>query len=156
MITVLGYVPFVVVQGIGRPWAATKFVLVNGALTIALTLLLIPRAGIVGASEAFALAQLLVMPWFIWRVNRELKVSFGSLLKIAYLKPFVCGSVAFALLLLFRTLAGSAFNLILAVAFVLIAYCILAFFIAMDSQERFQVSRQVMSILRPSRRPVGV
>src|SRR5207249_7864709 len=69
---ILAYVPYVLAQGIGRPWISAKYSLLNGIANVILFLLLIPRLGIVGAGAGYFISEALLMPIFIWEVNRIL------------------------------------------------------------------------------------
>jgi O-antigen/teichoic acid export membrane protein len=153
---VLANVPFVVVQGIGRPSISAKYSLLNGAVNLVLFLLFIPRYGIVGAGVGFFVSELLVMPLFIWEVNRILDVSWASVAIRAYLRPLICGSVTFALLWICRSYADSLVKLIFLCGVALCAYGLVALAGAMDKRERTGIYQQIFRILRPARGAINV
>ena len=153
---ILARVPYTVAQGIGRPWISANYSLLNGVANLVLFLLLIPRYGIVGAGAGFLISQILVMPVFIWEVNRRLGVSWWQLISGAYVRPLACGIGAFALALLLRAWVVSLGGLTLLCAATLGAYALAAFFAGIDSRERIGIYSHVFQILRSPERPADV
>ncbi len=148
LFNILGYVPFVVAQGMGQPWVSTNFALVNGAINLALFLLLIPRFGIVGAAAGFLLSEVVVIPFLIGKINRVLGVSWRLVISRSYLRPFACGLVAFGVLRVFQAQASSLLRLILCFGLGLLTYALLAFATVIDKRERIGMYDQVLSFLR--------
>lgn len=147
LFNILGHVPYVIAQGIGRPWVSAKYSLLNGAVNLALFLLLIPRYGIVGAGAGFLLSEALVMPLLILEVNRMLGVSCWSLACRAYWRPFACGLCASTLFWAARGHVHSLATLGGVSIFALSAYAILAFLGAMDQRERMGVCDHISHVL---------
>jgi O-antigen/teichoic acid export membrane protein len=155
-VNILGHVPFVVAQGIGRPWISAKYSLLNGAANLLLFLLLIPRYGIAGAAMAFFLSQALVIPPFIWELNRVLGVSWRCVALRAYFRPLVCGAGALALLWMCRSYAGSLTKLVFLCGIALCAYALAAFAGAIDKRERAGMLDHFALLLRSQRRAEDV
>jgi O-antigen/teichoic acid export membrane protein len=155
LVNVLGYVPFVVAQGIGRPWTTTFFVILNSVLTLGFILVLIPRYGILGASAGFALAQWVASPPFIWKVNRMVGVSWQTLIVHGYSRAFACGGAAFALLWLLRPLASSLLSLVLWCLVALGLYSLLVWALAIRRDERAAIFERITYMLRLGGQPSG-
>jgi O-antigen/teichoic acid export membrane protein len=153
LVNILAHVPSVVAQGIGRPWISAKFALLNAATNFAFFLLLIPRFGIVGAGGGFLISELLVMPFFIWEMNRALHISWWCLTSQSYVRPFSCGLAALGVLWALQPYATSLLSLVLCCALGLGVYALLAFVTAIDSRER---SGLYCEVLRALRLPGGV
>jgi O-antigen/teichoic acid export membrane protein len=147
-LNILAHVPFVVAQGIGRPWISAKYSLLNGAANLGFFLVLIPRYGIVGAGAGFFASELLVMPVFIWEVSRLLQASWWQLFSQAYLRPFACGAVALAALWFCRPYVDSLLTLVLACGTALAFYGLAGFATALDHRERTDLYTQVLHTLR--------
>jgi O-antigen/teichoic acid export membrane protein len=152
---ILAHVPYVVAQGIDRPWISAKYSMINGLANLALFLTLIPRYGIVGAGMAFLISQAVIMPLLIWEVNRLLGISWASLLLRSYLRPLACGAAVFGLLWLSRSHASSLLNLVFIAASVLAVFAVLALAGAIDARERTGIYEQ-LNVLRFRREPVNV
>ena len=156
LLNIFAHVPYVVAQGINRPWISAKYSLLNGIANLVLFLLLIPRYGIVGAGAGFFISEAIVMPLFIWEVNRALRVSWPSVILGSYLRPVACGAGAFGILWLFRSYGSSLMNLILVAALVLAVFAILALLGAIDRGERTRIYEQTLIVLRFRERPANV
>jgi O-antigen/teichoic acid export membrane protein len=145
---ILAHVPFVVAQGVGRPWISAKYSLLNGAANLVLFLALIPHHGIVGAGMGYFVSEALVMPVFIWEVSRLLQVSWPQLFSQAYLRPFACGGVALAALWVCRPHVNSLLTLVLACGIALGLYGLAGFATALDHRERTGICTQVLNTVR--------
>jgi O-antigen/teichoic acid export membrane protein len=152
---ILAHVPMVVSQGIGRPWIAAKYSLINGVANLGLFLLLIPRLGVVGAGLSFFLSQVLIAPPYVWEVNRQLSVSWWSLISSAYLRPLACALGATAFLVILRPYIDSLPKLLLYCGFTISAYGLLALVYAIDRREKMGIFEQALSALRSLRCAVG-
>jgi len=148
LFNIMAHVPFVVAQGIGRPWISAKYSVINGAVNLVLFLLLIPRYGVVGAGAGFFLSEILVMPLFIWEVNRTLGLSWRQVVSKAYARPLACGLGAMGLAWALRAQADSLLKLILFCGVALCGYALLALFGGIDHRERTGVYTQVFQIFR--------
>jgi len=148
-LNILANVPFVVAQGIGRPWISAKYSLINGVVNLILFLVLIPRYGIVGAGLGFFISEVLVMPPFIWEVNRLLRVSWQQVISQAYLRPFACGGVALAALWFCRRRVDSLWTLVFACGIAVGLYGLAGFVAALDHRERADLCAQALNIMRP-------
>ena len=156
MFNILGHVPFVVSQGIGRPAVSARYSLLNALINLAFFLVLIPRYGIAGAAGGFLLSEALVMPAFIWETNRVLSVSWFSLISRAYLRPFACGLTAFGILCALKPYTNSLPRLIACCAVGGVIYALLAFVAAIDTRERVGIYEQAVSVLHLVRGAVDV
>ncbi len=145
---ILAYVPFVVAQGIGRPGISAKYSLFNGIANIILFLLLIPRLGIVGAGAGFLISEGVVMPIFIWEVNRILHISWFAVVSQAYLRPLACGFGMLSVLLLFRSYVDSVMKLTLLSSLALGVFATLALLGAIDRRERNGLYEQTLHVFR--------
>lgn len=145
---VVVHVPYVVAQGIARPWISAKYSLLNGIANLVLFLVLIPRFGIVGAAAAFFASELVIAPLFVWEVNRAVGVSFQRLLCEAYFRPLCCGVASCVAL---RALAPKAESLAHVVLWGILAVCgyaVLALASAIERRERAIIFDQLLRILR--------
>jgi O-antigen/teichoic acid export membrane protein len=144
----LCHVPSVVAMGIGRPWIAARYSLINAVLNVAGFLLLIPRYGAVGAAWGFFLSQLVLVLPYVWEVNRLLAVSWRSLISTAYLRPLTCGLGTVALLAILRPCVDSLLKVFLCCGAGLSAYALLAVVFAIDRRERSGVFAQLLRVFR--------
>lgn len=152
---ILAHVPYVVAQGINRPWISAKYSLINGTANLILFLVLIPRNGIVGAGVGFLVSEAMVMPLFIWEMNRLLNISWGSMIVRGYVRPLACGLGAFGALSFFRSFVDSLPRLIIAVGLTLTVLLAMALGIAIDRRERDGMLRQAWHFLRWRKNPAN-
>jgi O-antigen/teichoic acid export membrane protein len=148
---ILAHVPFVVAQGVGRPWISAKYSLLNGLVNLGLFLVLIPRFGILGAGAGFFLSEVLVMPLFIWEVNRVVGVSWWQVVSCAYCRAWLCGLGGVVLLWVLRPYANSLVMLLGCCGVALLAYAALALAGAIDSRERAGIYQHLMNTLQFSK-----
>ncbi len=151
LLNILGHVPFVVAQGIGRPLIPARYSLFNAAANVSLFVLLIPRYGIAGAAGAFLISEAIVMPIFVSEVNRVLRLSWKALFLTAYLRPLSCGLAAFASLWFFQERATSLVNVVILVVLALGLFASLALAVAVDQKERRAVLGGAQMVLRAAR-----
>jgi O-antigen/teichoic acid export membrane protein len=129
-------VPYQVLQSTCHADTAAKGVGVYTVINLTLFAILIPPFGILGASAGFLTSQLLFAPWFINIVNLLLDVSWGAMVRVAFLPVFICAGLAILGCSAFFTWVHSLFSLGVLIAFGLLAYSILAFRFVLDTQER--------------------
>lgn len=134
-------IPTVTSLGVGRPWVPATFALASSSINLASNLLLIPRYGINGAAMGQLLPQIVMVPVFIYYVNRMLKFSSWRLLSHAFLRPFVCAAVQCAVLLTLRTHIDSLASLALSCFASLCVFGVLSFFSAITLEERKSLFR---------------
>lgn len=136
LVNCLGHVPYVMVQAIGRPEVTARFSGLNGLFNLVLFLALIPPFGIVGAASGFLGAQMIVIPWFIHRVNLLLGTGWLTLCRRAYapvLAAIACGCL---LVVALRPLVDSLLSLVLVGGAGLLAYLVAAAAFTLDRMER--------------------
>jgi O-antigen/teichoic acid export membrane protein len=152
---ILGSVPYVLAQGIGRPWISAKYSLLNGIVNLGLFLVLIPRLGIVGAGAGFFFSQVVLTPLFIWEMNRVVGVSWWRMLSHAYCRAWLCGLGGLVLLWVLRPYVESFLTLTLCCGAAVAVYGALAVVGAVDPHERAGVFRQLTQTLRVGTRAVN-
>jgi len=91
-----------ILLGIGRHRALAAVLLLEGGVNFALTILLLPRFGIIGAALGTAIPLTLTSVLFLpWHACRELDIPLGNFLKQAYKLPLtLCAPFAAVLLLM--------------------------------------------------------
>lgn len=152
LINSIGHVPYVVAQGVGSPATTARFSGLNALVNIALFALLIPKHGIDGAACAFAMAEAIVIPLFVWRVARL--VGAGSPWQVlrACARATACAAPGFAWMLLISTRVQSAGALAL-VAVTGAATCVaLSWLGAVDRKDKARLAaglRELRRQLRP-------
>ena len=116
-------VPALACDSMGRPRVTTAFSVLSGVLNISLSLVLIPRFGILGASFAILINSLVLVPIFVVYVHRRvLGTPVRTLLSQAILRPVGAAAAAVgALLCLLQVVRGPA-TLVLAAAAALVFY----------------------------------
>lgn len=149
------HVPYVVAQGVDRPWISARYSLLNGVANLLLFLILIPRFGILGAAAGFFASELAIAPLFIWEVNRAVGVPFQRLIREAYLRPLCCGTACCLLLRVFAPRAGSLADVILYGTLAVCGYGVLAFASAIERRERAVIFDQIVRLLGVHRTAVG-
>jgi O-antigen/teichoic acid export membrane protein len=89
-------VPGVFVEAMGRPGVAAFFASISAVLNVALTLVLIPRMGIMGPAVALFINGLVTVPLFIARANRSvLRISNATVVRNGILKPLLAAVFLF-------------------------------------------------------------
>jgi len=116
-------VPALACDSMGRPRVTSAFSVLSGVLNISLSLVLIPRFGILGASFAILINSVVLVPIFIVYVHRRvLGIPIRTLLSQAILRPVGAAAVVVgALLCLLQVVRGPA-TLALAAAAALVFY----------------------------------
>lgn len=149
------HVPYVVAQGVDRPWISARYSLLNGTANLVLFLILIPRFGILGAAAGFFASELAIAPLFVWEVNRAVGVPFQRLAREAYLGPLCCGIAWCLLLRALAPRAGSLADVILYGTLAVCGYGVLAFASAIERRERAVIFDQVVRLLGLQRSAIG-
>ncbi|MFH0878300.1 MAG: oligosaccharide flippase family protein [Lentisphaerota bacterium] len=94
-------VPTFVTDGLGKPQVTGISAITHAVIFLGLTIPMALALGINGVAGAFALSAILVAPFYISYVNRKVvRISTGSLLRAAYLRPALAAA-ATALVLYF-------------------------------------------------------
>ncbi len=146
LLNILGHVPYVVTQGIGRPWLSAKFSILNGIGNVMLLIVLIPIWGIRGAGAGFLLAEALIIPAFVHEANRILKVPWRLLMFRSYLFPLISGTMTFLVLWLFRDFVTSPWKLAACCGLGFAVYAASVLAMTLDSRERMEIYRQLANI----------
>lgn len=136
LVNCLGHVPYVMIQATGRPEVAARFAGLNGLINLVLFLLLIPPFGIVGAAAGFLGAQMIVIPWFIHRVNLALGTGWRDLVRRAYAPVLAATACGCLVVVALRPLVGSLPSLVLVGGAGLLAYLMAAAVLILDQRER--------------------
>lgn len=152
---VCAYVPSTVAQGLGVPWIAAKYSLLNGAVNLFFFVLLIPRFGINGAAAAYLVSELIVTPLLVRKVNLSIGVGWKSLIARSYLRPAICGSIAFLVLWAVRGYVGSFRSLVLFCGIGLVTYALPTLAIGIDKQERNGILVHVLQSTKSFRGALG-
>jgi O-antigen/teichoic acid export membrane protein len=129
-------IPTVTALGIGRPWTPAAFALAGSAINIVANIILIPRYGINGAAFGALLPQALVVPIFVFRVNRLVRFSFWKLGSEAFLRPFACCAVQCTILLLARPYIDNLAVLVAVCFLSLGVFGVLSIFGTLSASER--------------------
>jgi O-antigen/teichoic acid export membrane protein len=136
LINSFSYVAYQMLQGARHADIAAKGAVIYVIVNLTLFLILIPTFGILGASAGFLMAQLLFVPWFITKANALLGISWGPMLKLAYLPSFVCAAIAAVICLAFLSSVHSFLTLALAVGFGMVVYTGLGIRFVLDARDR--------------------
>lgn len=143
----LGAMPTTAATGRGRPLYTTAWQAAQAVLCFAGWALFIPRAGILGAALAFALAQALAALPYVWRVSRDLfGMSFGSWAREVLARPLAAAAGLLAVLWPWRERATDWLNLGLLCALGTLAYYGAALLIA-GPDERALLGRLWAAVL---------
>jgi O-antigen/teichoic acid export membrane protein len=137
-------VPTVTSLGVGRPWMPAVFAGVASVVNLVSNFLLIPRYGINGAAFAALLPQVIVVPFFLYKVTHGLNISSWRLISQALWKPFACAMAQFSLLLVFRGYISSVINLVILTIVSLCFFGVLSLFGAITQEERSALFRTAL------------
>jgi O-antigen/teichoic acid export membrane protein len=132
-------VPTVTILGVGRPWIPTVYAMSGSVINIAANILLIPRYGITGAAMGALLPQAIVVPIFAYHVNRVVELPFWKFFSRAFFRPFVCGVIQFAVLIIFRGYITNFMTLALLSTISLCLFGVLCWFTVLGQSERSEV-----------------
>lgn len=117
-INIFSTIPAITSDSLGRPGVTTSFSVLSAVLNVVLSLLLIPRYGIVGAALAIGINSVLLVPVFLWYVHRRvLDLPIRTVLTRSIAAPAV--AVVLALVPMFALRQTVDSRLTLAVALVL-------------------------------------
>lgn len=130
------YVPYQVLQATQHANTAAKGAIMYSILNVALFMLLIPRFGILGASMAFVLAQMLFVPWFVHKSNRLLGVRWRTVIVASLIRVFFATALGSLASWLCRPWIDSFVSLASVVALGLTTYLVLAGVLVLDARER--------------------
>jgi len=142
-----------VLNGVGRPDVNAISAVVGGVTNLGFCLLLIPKAGVLGAAAAHLISNMVRIPAYIWYVNRRvLKVSNLLILGRAYFKPWlIAGGIAVSFLLIGISPA-TVWELLGILAGLAFLYVILVGMLGtFDSEDRALLSNYLAGIFRGQR-----
>lgn len=134
-------VPTVTSLGVGKAWVPARFALFGSAINLISNLLLIPHYGINGAAFGLFLSQIVVVPFFVYKVNHDLKLSLGRLISDAFFRPFACATIQLLVLMSLRSRVDSLFTLGVLAIVSLGIFGVLSFFSAISREERSALFR---------------
>lgn len=144
LLNALSAVPTVTSLGVGEAWIPAAFAFGSSVVNLTSNFLLIPRFGINGAAIASVLGEGLVTPIFVCVVTRMIQVPFWELFTQGIVRPLVCASVQFAVLLAFRRYADSLLGLATLCVASLAIFAFVSLFGAITQEERSALFRLSM------------
>jgi O-antigen/teichoic acid export membrane protein len=116
-INIFSTIPAIASDSLGRPGVTTAFSLVSAGLNVALSLILIPRFGIVGAALAIAINSATLVPYFVWYVHRHvLGFPIRTVVTQSIAGPAAAAALAWLPMVLLRETVDSRGTLALALA----------------------------------------
>lgn len=116
-------IPAVAADSRNRPEVTTAFSVASAVVNVALSIVLIPPFGIVGASFAILINTAVLLPLFVWYVHRRvLHLSLSELGRRSLLRPFAAAALSWPAMALLARGADSIPLLALGVAASLGAY----------------------------------
>jgi O-antigen/teichoic acid export membrane protein len=114
-INIFSTIPAITSDSLGRPGVTTSFSVVSAGLNVALSLILIPSHGIVGAALAIAINSALLVPVFLWYVHRRvLDLPIRTVLARSIAAPAVAVVLALVPMFALRQTVDSRLSLALA------------------------------------------
>ena len=114
-INIFSTIPAITSDSLGRPGVTTSFSVVSACLNVGLSLLLIPRFGIVGAALAILINSATLVPYFLWYVHRRvLDLPIREVMTRSISAPAVAVALAVVPMLLLRQTVDSRLTLLLA------------------------------------------
>jgi len=136
LLSCLGHIPFLFLQGTGYPQIAARFAGGQAVLIVILFWIFIPRFGIAGAAAGFLIAQSIVMPWMTHCCNRLLQIGWTRVLVTTYASVVPTSVLASLACLALRSWVSSLFSLAVVVAVGLVVYLAMVVAIVFDGKER--------------------
>ncbi|MDA8189214.1 MAG: flippase [Dehalococcoidales bacterium] len=106
-------VPALVADGVGRPRINAVASSLSAVLNVILCLALIPTIGIDGAALALLVNQVIVVPFFLLYVNKNVvRLPVRDFLGGAFIRPFLLGALLAVLLMLAHDFASNVLILV--------------------------------------------
>ena len=125
-INIFSTIPAITSDSLGRPGVTTAFSVVSACFNVALSLLLIPRYGIVGAALAIAINSAVLVPVFLWYVHRRvLDLPIRTVAARSIAAPAVAAALALVPMFALRQTVDSRPTLALALLLGFAAYLVL-------------------------------
>jgi O-antigen/teichoic acid export membrane protein len=114
-INIFSTIPAITSDSLGRPGVTASFSVVSACLNVCLSLLLIPRFGIVGAALAIAINSAALVPYFMWYVHRHvLELPIRTVVRRSIAAPAAAAALAWVPMLLLRETVDGPGTLVLA------------------------------------------
>jgi O-antigen/teichoic acid export membrane protein len=114
-INIFSTIPAITSDSLGRPGVTASFSVASACLNVCLSLLLIPRFGILGAALAIAINSAALVPYFIWYVHRHvLELPVWTVVRRSIASPAIAAVLSWVPMLLLRELVDGPATLILA------------------------------------------
>jgi O-antigen/teichoic acid export membrane protein len=125
-INIFSTIPAITSDSLGRPGVTTSFSVISAGLNVALSLIFIPRYGIVGAALAIGINSALLVPIFLWYVHRRVLVlPIRMVLARSIAAPAVAAGLALVPMFALRETVDSRLTLALALVLGFGAYLVL-------------------------------
>jgi O-antigen/teichoic acid export membrane protein len=109
-LNIFSTIPAITSDSLGRPGVTAAFSVASAVLNVSLSVLLIPRLGIVGAALAITVNSALLVPYFLWYVHRHvLDLPVRTVVRQSIAAPAAAAALSWVpMLLLRRTVDGPA------------------------------------------------
>jgi O-antigen/teichoic acid export membrane protein len=143
VLNALSAIPAIASDAVGRPRVTTAFSVASAVLNVALSVLLIPPFGIVGASLAILVNSLVLVPLFIHYVHRKvLDLSSGELARRSVVRPGAAMALSWVPMALLASATGSLLGLFLAVGLSLAVYVLLSILLGVYDERDKRLARE--------------
>jgi O-antigen/teichoic acid export membrane protein len=137
-INIFSTIPAITSDSLGRPGVTTAFSVLSAIVNVSLSLLLIPRYGIVGGGLAIAINSATNVPYFVWYVHRHvLEFPLATVLRRSIAGPVAAAVLSWPLMVLLGRAVDGPLTLAVAVALSLGIYAVLTVVLGVyDATER--------------------
>ena len=130
-----GATAVVAAQGLGRPDVPARFMAIQSVINVALSLILIPRFGVIGAALAWSGQQIFVVPFAFHHVTHKLLgLRTGTVLRRSVGAPLIAAVICSALVLPLR--ANGLWPVVLGMCLFVLLYAQITFRWLLDDVDR--------------------
>ena len=122
------------------------FSVASAALNVCLSLLLIPRYGILGAALAITINSVVLVPYFLWYVHRYvLAVPIAMVVRRSIAGPLAAAALSWVPMLMLRELVSGPVTLVLALALGFSAYLVMTLVVRVYDATDREVARAYLA-----------
>jgi O-antigen/teichoic acid export membrane protein len=145
-INIFSTIPAITSDSLGRPGVTAAFSVASAALNVCLSLLLIPRFGILGAALAITINSVVLVPYFLLYVHRHvLAVPVALVVRRSIAGPLAAAALSWVPMLMLRELVGGPGTLVLALMLGFCAYLVMTLVVRVYDATDREVARAYLA-----------
>jgi O-antigen/teichoic acid export membrane protein len=145
-INIFSTIPAITSDSLGRPGVTAAFSVASAALNVCLSLLLIPRFGILGAALAITINSVVLVPYFLLYVHRHvLAVPVALVVRRSIAGPLAAAALSWVPMLMLRGLVNGPATLVLALVLGFCAYLVMTLVVRVYDATDREVARAYLA-----------